>query len=687
MDDIFQDNWDPVSWLNAILENDSQPEQKLSSLSIKLQLLEQDLEATLEFKSSSLFKDIGSYKDQVSALSIDTIDLIKETERIENAFKSLKTPELEELKRDHLLTERISDCKNALQEIETFESKVERMHALLDSNEDIENVTEQFASMRKSLKFMTGLPQFEKFVEKIESFMRVIKEKLRKKTEEMSKKEAREELKKLHRIYNELENSMEFAEILVGNRLKIYQKSTSDTFDEMISEVLQRIRNEGSLFQTIFPDPSPYLETLFEQILSKERISDLFLGQPIDSLIPTFTSLLSLISYVKNATNSINPISLHIIAISTKLTQLEKKLFDNSNIPRVFRDNPIDNWKKSSQYLLNEIKNSWERCLKITLGTSASEWCPIIEQAMISEIEKFKNEISSFVLQNNIKTLPNLDFTSGPSTQFQLNWNDVQATIKFYEEVLDFYVEVERIDGKIRQEFLNCMTTSYFTTEFTEQKELQDAIQINNPNLAKKCQHFVRTLREGGRFFNGILKILESMLDESKDLALRVLYLPIAGKLYSYHALPTWVEPVAQFSASPSPSIIAVGEHLLGLLQQLAPSSPDMNYEKAYIVEFSVSSPKDLPHGLNVHFWIAVLGYSLLGIFTSKILQIKQLSQQGGKQLAADIEYLLNIIKALTIDKDTDSSHSRNLVYLKNSLQGMKNDNPLSLAILNRMIR
>mmetsp|Transcript_7595 Transcript_7595/g.7460 ORF Transcript_7595/g.7460 Transcript_7595/m.7460 type:complete len:84 (+) Transcript_7595:350-601(+) len=81
------------------------------------------------------------------------------------------------------------------------------------------------------------------------------------------------------------------------------------------------------------------------------------------------------------------------------------------------------------------------------------------------------------------------------------------------------------------------MTTSYFSTEFTEQKELQDAIQINNPHLAKKCQHFVRTLREGGRFFNGILKVLESMLDESKDLALRVLYLPIAGKLYSYHAL------------------------------------------------------------------------------------------------------------------------------------------------------
>jgi len=139
---------------------------------------------------------------------------------------------------------------------------------------------------------------------------------------------------------------MEFAEILVGNRLKIYQKSTSETFDEMISEVLQRIRNEGSLFQTIFPDPSPYLETLFEQILSKERISDLFLGQPIDSLIPTFTSLLSLISYVKSTTNSINPVSLHIIAISNKLSQLEKRVFDSSNIPRVIKDNPIDNWKK-----------------------------------------------------------------------------------------------------------------------------------------------------------------------------------------------------------------------------------------------------------------------------------------------------------------------------------------------------
>lgn len=126
---------------------------------------------------------------------------------------------------------------------------------------------------------------------------------------------------------------------------------------------------------------------------------------------------------------------------------------------------------------------------------------------------------------------------------------------------------------------------------------------------------------------------------------------------------------------------------MLGLLQQLAPNSPDKNYEKAYVIEFSVGCPKDLPHNLNVHFWIAVLGYSLLAIFTSKILQIKDLTQQGAKQLAADIDYMLNIIKALNIDKDNDSSHSKNLIMLKESLQGAKNQNPLSVAIINRIIK
>lgn len=96
---------------------------------------------------------------------------------------------------------------------------------------------------------------------------------------------------------------------------------------------------------------------------------------------------------------------------------------------------------------------------------------------------------------------------------------------------------MEKIDGKIRQDYLNCMTTSYFNTEFSEQKELQEMILKYDTKLARKNQNFIRQLREGGHFFNKILQILESYLDETKDLALRVLYLPISGKLYNYHSL------------------------------------------------------------------------------------------------------------------------------------------------------
>lgn len=273
----------------------------------------------------------------------ETLELIEETRKIENAFAELNTSELEELRKDHMLTGRISECKNALQEIENFDIKIERLHSLLENSEEIENIAEQISNMKRSLKFFDNSPQFSSYSEKIESFTVKIKHKLKQKTELMGKSESRDELKKLVKVYKDMEIEMEFAQILVGIRLHYNFSNAYEDFEEYIADLLQRLRKEGSLFQYLFEDPSPYLETLFEQILSNEKISSLFLERNLDSLITTYNCLLSLISYIKNATNSLTPISNHILMISLNLLDLEKNVFSVTSIPRINKENPIEN--------------------------------------------------------------------------------------------------------------------------------------------------------------------------------------------------------------------------------------------------------------------------------------------------------------------------------------------------------
>lgn len=73
------------------------------------------------------------------------------------------------------------------------------------------------------------------------------------------------------------------------------------------------------------------------------------------------------------------------------------------------------------EYLIKSVQKSWDRILKISLGTLAPDWCTVVEETMGNEIEKFKNDVNSFVIIRSIKTLPHLDFTSGPQTQIPLN--------------------------------------------------------------------------------------------------------------------------------------------------------------------------------------------------------------------------------------------------------------------------
>jgi len=103
------------------------------------------------------------------------------------------------------------------------------------------------------------------------------------------------------------------------------------------------------------------------------------------------------------------------------------------------------------------------------------------------------------------------------------------------------------------------------------------------------------------------------------------------------------------FSMSPQTYITQVGEHLLMLPQHLEPFSATF---AAATTGRSTTDQQGTDADRADAFtamWLSKLARGCADLYVTQILVIPRLSEQGTKQLVADIEYLVNVLKALGV--------------------------------------
>jgi hypothetical protein len=116
MDDIFSETFDVKAWLNDRLE-EKNPETALSSFLIKLQLQEQEIESTLEYKISQLAGEVENYQNELDWMKNETVELTDFVAWADENIRKVETSKVQQLAKDHLLSSRMLTCKNALQEV------------------------------------------------------------------------------------------------------------------------------------------------------------------------------------------------------------------------------------------------------------------------------------------------------------------------------------------------------------------------------------------------------------------------------------------------------------------------------------------------------------------------------------------------------------------------------------------
>ncbi|XP_010264264.1 PREDICTED: conserved oligomeric Golgi complex subunit 7 [Nelumbo nucifera] len=130
------------------------------------------------------------------------------------------------------------------------------------------------------------------------------------------------------------------------------------------------------------------------------------------------------------------------------------------------------------------------------------------------------------------------------------------------------------------------------------------------------------------------------------ELVYDVLISKVRQRLSDVSRLPIWssVEepsafPLPSFSAYPQTYVTSVGEYLLTLPQQLEPlaegiSSSDANADEA---QFFATE------------WMFKVAEGAVAIYTEQLRGIQYITDRGAQQLSADIEYLSNVLSALSM--------------------------------------
>eukprot|EP00656_Telonema_subtile_P008182 TRINITY_DN1382_c0_g1_i5.p1 TRINITY_DN1382_c0_g1~~TRINITY_DN1382_c0_g1_i5.p1 ORF type:complete len:514 (+),score=150.24 TRINITY_DN1382_c0_g1_i5:146-1687(+) len=138
---------------------------------------------------------------------------------------------------------------------------------------------------------------------------------------------------------------------------------------------------------------------------------------------------------------------------------------------------------------------------------------------------------------------------------------------------------------------------------------------------------------------------VRALMEAVDGLATAVMFNQINAELSKFAQLPVWAEEAGSgaapgltlpsFSCSPLGYITGIGEYLLVLPQHLEGFAPRAREGDAE--QF-------------VHKWVSKLARMAADLYIGQLLTMPRLSGSGAAQLAADMQYLVNVLKALAID-------------------------------------
>lgn len=307
------------------------------------------------------------------------------------------------------------------------------------------------------------------------------------------------------------------------------------------------------------------------------------------------------------------------------------------------------------------LEASVERCISFTGGSEADELILALDDVMLQYISN---------LQETLKSL---------RTVFGVDTNTVPSDRKEGAKAMDMVSDEE--EWSIVQGALQILTVADCLT--TRASVFEASLRATLARIGTNLSVYKAGLEKEGSF-SGRLSLdiaslrlsdapekarkLFSLLEQSKDprfhalplasqrvstfadavneLVYDVLISKVRQRLHDVSRMPIWssVEeqgglPLPSFSAYPQAYVTSVGEYLLTLPQQLEPLAEgnSNNDGGADDAQFFATE------------WMFKVAEGATALFMEQLRGIQYITERGAQQLSADIEYLSNVLSALSM--------------------------------------
>uniref|UniRef100_A0A804R784 Conserved oligomeric Golgi complex subunit 7 n=1 Tax=Zea mays TaxID=4577 RepID=A0A804R784_MAIZE len=269
-----------------------------------------------------------------------------------------------------------------------------------------------------------------------------------------------------------------------------------------------------------------------------------------------------------------------------------------------------------------------ERCISLTGGSEADELVLALDDVMLQYISNLQETLKS------LRIICGLD-SDALKKDAGLEKKEVQRLVDVSEEE-EWSIVQATADENADLSFAG--------------RAALDIAAIRLSDLPDKSKKFLTVLEQSKdpRFHALPLtsQRVAAFSDTVNELVYDVLISKVRQRLSEVARLPIWssVEeqgglPLPSFSAYPQAYVTSVGEYLLTLPQQLEPLAEGISGNEAGNDEAQFFATE----------WIFKVAEGATALFMEQLRGIHYITDRGSQQLAADIEYLNNVLSALSM--------------------------------------
>ncbi|KAG6600174.1 Conserved oligomeric Golgi complex subunit 7, partial [Cucurbita argyrosperma subsp. sororia] len=324
-----------------------------------------------------------------------------------------------------------------------------------------------------------------------------------------------------------------------------------------------------------------------------------------------------------------------------------------------------------------------ERCISFTGGSEADELLLALDDVMLQYISSLQETLKSLrvvcgIDQSSdgigIKKETGLDKKDGTrkvdSASNEEEWSIVQGTLQILTVADCLTSRSSVFEASLRATLARLSTTlsvsvfgssldqnqSHLVSDYSNRESIMGgraaldmaAIRlVDAPNKAKKLFNLLDQSKDP-RFHALPLasQRVAAFADKVNELVYDVLISKVRQRLSDVSRLPIWASveepsafPLPTFSSYPQSYVTSVGEYLLTLPQQLEPLAEGISNSNANNDEAQFFAAE----------WMCKVAEGTAALYTEQLRGIQNVTDRGAEQLSVDIEYLTNVLSALSM--------------------------------------